>query len=105
MHHRIVGLLAALFVLLGAAQPSADQDLKERKVGIVLMPGKWGAPEDRHLYRISQTLQDAGVMLDMPTMPWSRHRNYDVGYDDALKEIDQAVAKLKAKGARRIVVG
>ncbi|MBM3731868.1 MAG: alpha/beta hydrolase [Acidimicrobiia bacterium] len=105
MPRRIAGLLAALFVLLGAAPHAAAQDLKERKIGIVLIHGKWGAPDDRHLYRISYALQSAGVMLETPIMPWSRHRNYDVGYDDALKEIDQAVAKLKANGAQRIVVG
>jgi pimeloyl-ACP methyl ester carboxylesterase len=69
------------------------------------MHGKWGAPDDRALYRLSRALQGAGVLLETPTMPWSRHRNYDAGYDDALKEIDQAVAKLKAKGAQRIVIG
>jgi len=105
MHRRIAGLLAALFMIAGAVPPAAAQDLKERKIGVVLMHGKWGAPDDRGLYKLSHALGAAGVVLETPTMPWSRHRNYDAGYDDALKEIDQAVAKLKAKGAQRIVVG
>ena len=37
-------------------------------------------------------------------MPWSFHRRYAATYDQAMTEIDAAVAELKAKGARRIVV-
>ncbi len=37
-------------------------------------------------------------------MPWSFHRRYAATYDQAMTEIDAAVAGLKAKGARRIVV-
>ncbi|MBM3566737.1 MAG: alpha/beta hydrolase [Alphaproteobacteria bacterium] len=105
MRRRIIGLLAALLFVAGAVPHAAAQDLKERGIGVVLMHGKWSAPDDRGLYKLSHALQGAGVLLETPTMPWSRHRNYDAGYDDALKEIDQAVAKLKAKGAQRIVVG
>ena len=36
-------------------------------------------------------------------MPWSFHRRYAATYDQAMAEIDAAVAGLKAKGARRIV--
>ena len=100
---RIFASILAVFVL--AALPAAAQDLKERKIGVVLMHGKWGAPGSPALYQLSLALKNADVLLEMPTMPWSRHRDYDAGYDDAMQEIDAAVAKLKAKGATRIVVG
>lgn len=37
-------------------------------------------------------------------MPWSRRRAHARTYDGSMKEIDAAVERLRAKGARRIVV-
>lgn len=105
MRRFIAHSLFSLLVLAFAAGPVAAQDLKAHKIGVVLMHGKWGAPDGPALYKLAHALDGAGVLLEMPTMPWSRHRNYDVGYADAMKEIDAAVAKLKAEGALRIVVG
>jgi pimeloyl-ACP methyl ester carboxylesterase len=39
-----------------------------------------------------------------PEMPWSFGRMYGATYDQAMAEIDTAVAKLKAEGATRIVI-
>lgn len=105
MRRFVALVLFALPFLSFVAAPAPAQDLKERKIGFVLIHGKWGAPDGRPLYSLARALDDAGVLLETPEMPWSRHRNYDAGYDAALKDIDQAVGKLKAKGARRIVVG
>lgn len=103
--HRLAATILALVSFLLAALPAAAESLKDLKFGVVLMHGKWGAPDNPALHKLSQALRDAGVLLEMPTMPWSRHRNYDAGYGDALKDIDKAVATLKEKGAARIAVG
>jgi dienelactone hydrolase len=52
----------------------------------------------------AQALQAAGAKVVMPQMPWARARMYDAGYEQAMAEIDRAVAQLKAQGASRIVV-
>ncbi|MSO85343.1 MAG: alpha/beta hydrolase [Rhodospirillales bacterium] len=98
-------ILAAFLVLAGTIFPAAAQDLADRKIGLVLIHGKWGGPNSRGLYDLDRALAGAGVLVEKPEMPWSRNRNYDAGYDDAMKDIDKAVEKLKAKGASRIVVG
>lgn len=105
MHRMFASVLAAFLVFAASIFPAAAQDLKERKIGVVLMHGKWGDPNARSLYRLDHALDSAGVLIEKPEMPWSGGRNYDAGYADAMKDIDKAVAKLKAKGATRIVVG
>jgi pimeloyl-ACP methyl ester carboxylesterase len=39
-----------------------------------------------------------------PEMPWSLSRIYGATYEEAMREIDAAVASLKARGATRIVI-
>lgn len=102
---RFVSVISVLIAAFVYAAPAPAESLKEHNFGVVFMHGKWGAPEDRPLYKLSLALESAGVALEMPTMPWSRNRNYDVSYEDAMTEIDKAVAKLKGRGAVRIVVG
>lgn len=95
-------VLVAALVCAGLA---AAQDLKDRKIGVVLMHGKWGEPNSRFLYKLDHALESAGVLVEKPEMPWSGSRFYDASYEDAMKEVDAVVAKLKAKGVARIVVG
>ena len=105
MHLFVARILFSFAVLVLALLPAAAQDLKERKIGVVLMHGKWGAPNTRFFYKLEHALESAGVVVEKPEMPWSGRRDYDAGYEGAMKDIDNAVAKLKAKGASRIVVG
>ncbi len=46
----------------------------------------------------------AGYSVQAPSMCWSGTRMYDATLPDCLKEVDAAVATLRAAGARRIVV-
>lgn len=91
----LLGLAALLFM------PSAGAD--NGSVGIVLMHGKWGSP-DRAINTLASALERKGFVVSAPEMPWSRRRSYDKSADDALNEIDAEIAKLREKGARRIVV-
>jgi pimeloyl-ACP methyl ester carboxylesterase len=71
--------------------------------GVVLMHGKGGMPGGL-VASTSASLQAAGAKVVMPEMPWSRSRSYDVGYEQAMAEIDRAIAQLKGQGATKIVV-
>jgi pimeloyl-ACP methyl ester carboxylesterase len=53
---------------------------------------------------IPAALEAEGAVAVSPEMPWSFARMYGATYDEAMREIDAAVAGLKARGATRIVV-
>jgi len=54
---------------------------------------------------LAVSLRKEGFTVVMPEMPWSPNRIMDATYNDAMKEIDAAVEKLKAEGTKHIVVG
>ena len=83
------------------AAPAGAQSLQG--VGVVYLHGK--APgRARSTAASSSSLEDEGALVAKPEMPWSFHRRYAATYDQAMGEIDAAVAGLKAKGATRIVI-
>ena len=71
--------------------------------GIVLMHGKAG--NTKWIDSLAEALGQSGVTVETPLMPWSRARIYDRSYAGAMKEIDAAVERLRAKGATRIFIG
>ncbi len=89
-------LLIALLAFPGASQAKIND------IGMVLMHGKGGGTN--RVDDLARGLRDAGVRVTTPLMPWGRGRIYDRTYDQAMGEIDAAFAKLKADGARRLVV-
>ncbi len=93
---RILFLVLSLLFLPLATQAA-------ERVGVVLMHGKWGNPNNA-ITVLSDKLESAGILVLRPEMPWSRKREYDVDYSQALDEIATAIAQLKAKGATRVVV-
>jgi esterase/lipase len=97
--HRLARLLIVM-AALGAAESLA---LADAKVGVVLLHGTLAAPSA--LDEVAKYLTDAGYVVEVPEMCWSKDRHYDKPYLECLKEIDPAVERLKAKGATAIVVG
>jgi pimeloyl-ACP methyl ester carboxylesterase len=89
-------LAFAIAVVLSPPALAADQ------IGVVLMHGKRSAPEE-HL-SLATALADAGFVTDVPEMCWTARRIYDRAYGDCLREIDDAIARLKQKGATAFVV-
>jgi len=85
--------------VLAGAPPAADL----HGLGIVYLHGKGAWPGGLDGGIIS-SLKDEGALAVMPEMPWSFHRRYDATYDQAMAEIDAAVAGLKSGGANRIVI-
>lgn len=88
----------AAATVIGFASVAAADD----KLGIVLMHGKEGLPT--HLQVLATAMTAAGYAVERPEMCWSRRRIYDQTYLDCLKDADKAVEKLRAQGARAIVV-
>jgi len=101
---RVIAVLVALAAALlspriGDAAPTAQlQDF-----GIVYLHGK-GAWPGAVNGGILSSLKDQGALIVTPEMPWSFNRRYAATYDEAMTEIDNAVAGLKTKGAKRIVI-
>ncbi len=103
---RILVLLARTLVFAAALLPNiccAAPDERLQGFGIVYLHGKGGWPGAFN-GGILSALRDEGALVATPEMPWSFHRRYAATYDQAMAEIDAAVAGLKAKGARRIVI-
>lgn len=88
-------VLAAGFI--GAARANSD-------IGVVVLHGTQGRPGSRADIGFESALKSAGYAVATPEMCWSRDRIYDAPYAECLREIDTAIAKLRAAGANRIVL-
>lgn len=96
-------LVFVMIAFLVPANAARAQGAADQKIGIVLMHGKWGGPKG--LGKITNFLRSEGVLVDAPTMPWSRKRAYAKTYDASMEEIDAAVKRLRSKGANRVFIG
>ena len=98
--------LCATVVLVAAWSPGSKAAAASGQLdgfGVVYLHGKGAWPGALN-GGILSALRDEGALVATPEMPWSFHRRYGATYDQAMAEIDAAVAGLKAKGARRIVI-
>jgi pimeloyl-ACP methyl ester carboxylesterase len=71
-------------------------------LGIVLLHGKGGSAG--YLADTRSAFEAQGYLVATPEMCWSARRMYDRTYPECLSEIDTAVANLRQRGARSIVV-
>jgi pimeloyl-ACP methyl ester carboxylesterase len=94
-------ILALTAVLSSSGIAGAAANLNG--LGVVYLHGKASWPGAAN-GGILSSLEDEGAVIAEPEMPWSLHRRYAATYDEAMGEIDEAVAGLKAKGATRIVI-
>ena len=94
----IVGIGLGICVLCAQAQDAV-------KVGVVLMHGKQGGGlKDTSLDSLNKKLQDAGMTVDKPEMPWSFNRFLDGDWDMAMAEIHKHVQKMRQGGAHKVVL-
>jgi predicted alpha/beta-hydrolase family hydrolase len=94
---RVITTILILFGLsLGSAANAAGT------LGVVILHGKQGTPE--FMEPIASAFRSAGFLTETPEMPWSRQRIYDAPFSQSLSEIDSAVARLREKGATKVVV-
>lgn len=96
----------ALLLLVGAVVwwGSATPIMAAEKIGVVLMHGKTGSPTRGPIRPLVSRLKAAGILVDTPEMSWSRKRFLAKDYAGSLAEIDVAIARLKRRGAKKIVV-
>lgn len=97
----LVLLAASLAGCVPSTPPTASSPAA-LPLGIVLMHGKKGPP--RYLDDTKAAFEAHGYLVVTPEMCWSDKRQYDRLYPDCLTEIDAAVADLRQRGARSIVV-
>lgn len=95
LHHLFAVLLLG-FAFAGHAAES---------VGLLLLHGKNpGGPASPSLPALVGKLEQAGIRVAVPEMPWSRKRYIDVDFDAAMREIDGHVKALRDQGAQRIAI-
>jgi len=94
----MAGMLCLLLLIATAVQAASLQG-----VGVVFLHGKgvWAGAFDGG---IPAALEAEGAVAVSPEMPWSLRRIYGATYEEAMREIDAAVAGLKGRGARRIII-
>lgn len=96
--------LAVFFLAVFFLTPPKSVSAEE--IGVVLMHGKGGTARPRSPVGILKSaLEDAGILVTAPDMPWHRERIFDKSFEESMKEIDEAVAWLRDEGATKIVVG
>jgi len=77
----------------------------QEKIGVILMHGKQGGgPRDTSLDTLNRKLQDAGISVIKPELPWSFNRFIDGNWDAAMNEIKSHVEKVKQSGATKVVL-
>ena len=99
---RLRGVMAAALMLAALCGAKTNTQAHAETLGVVLVHGKQGRPAQ--FERMAQGLENAGYLTERPEMCWSRERIYDLPYLDCLKDIDAAIAALKARGATSIVI-
>jgi dienelactone hydrolase len=93
-------ILIALVMALPATVQAAE------KTGVILMHGKWGTGKSKSPVGVlGKALSKAGFIVEVPDMPWSKSRLFSKDHKQSMAEIDKLVAKLKSRGATKIVVG
>ncbi len=93
-----------VWVLIFSLLPITFASAAPADIGIVLMHGKWGTPKSPGITVVANAATDQGYAVELLQMPWSRSRMYDKDYTEALAEISAAVAKLKANGAKKVIL-
>ena len=78
--------------------------LHAAEIGVVFLHAKGAAPDARPTAGLISAMRAEGMEVVVPELPWSRSRRYDASYQDALKEVHQAVQALRTKGAKTVVV-
>lgn len=96
-------LIAILALLLSCLSLPASAWAADGKVGVLVMHGKHGTPE-RGVAGLDDKLRSAGFLVLNLEMPWSKKRDFDKSYSEALSEMEEDVSRLKAMGADRIVL-
>jgi pimeloyl-ACP methyl ester carboxylesterase len=101
----VARLLAPLFTVhllpFYPAKPEYGPNLAG--VGVVLMHGTLASPA-QSTAKLAGLLRLAGAIVLQPRMAWSRSRIMDASWEQEIGEIDEAIAQVRAAGARWVVL-
>lgn len=75
-------------------EPPGNFNSSRPSVGIVFLHAKWREPHSAKVAPLIDDMWTAGIWVVQPEMPWSRNRNYNAGYGDAILEIHKAVENM-----------
>ncbi len=87
--------LATVFPAVTAAP------LAKNEIALILMHGKWGKTPGP----LARYFEREGYRVFSPEMPWSERRLYDTTYRAGLEEVHREVERLRAAGAKKVIVG
>lgn len=71
---------------------------------IVFMHGKWSRPNTYIFSSLERLLISQNYSIKKLDMPWSRNRNYDQSYHDALKELSEQINHYRTQGFKKIIL-
>ena len=94
---------ALLLLLISALITMPFSAFATEKVGVVVMHGKGGRPGNQ-VAALAQAFEAAGFQVANLEMPWSFHRQYDVGISAGVDEITKALNAMRSKGATKLFV-
>jgi pimeloyl-ACP methyl ester carboxylesterase len=95
-------LLGLALVLAGAGAGTAQPAIARQDIAVIFLHGRLGSPA--YLAPLLQALRADGYRAETPVMSWSRSRAFDSTVEESMVEVDTIAAKLRAQGARRVVV-
>lgn len=92
-------------ILVLACVVSSGSTFAAEKIGVLLMHGKSpGSATDSSLHAITASMREAGMIVLIPDMPWSKSRYLDGNWAGLMGEIGRHIQTLASQGATRIVL-
>ena len=95
-------VLLQISLLLGLGIASAPSQAAQDCV-VILMHGKWGGPKSPYLKVLADKIEPT-CKVELRDMPWSRFRNYDQTYENALRDMEQAVKGYRDGGYKKVFI-
>jgi len=96
----MLALVAVCFTVFGIMVT----EVYSADVGVVFLHGKSGSPNSPAITDIVEAMRKAGMKVLVPEMPWSRSREYNADYQDAMSEIHKDVEEMRANGVKAVFV-
>ncbi len=105
MRSKLISRFMAISLLLAASALFAVTSHAQEKIGVLMLHGKNpGSNNDPNLGKLKPMLEQQGMLVQFPDMPWSRGRYLDGHFDKAMAEIAGHVKTLRSQGAGKIVI-
>ena len=71
---------------------------------VFFMHGKWSRPNTYVFKALEKLLISKNYTVKKLDMPWSKYRNYDQSYDDALHELKTKIEEHQRAGFKKIIL-